>query len=78
VKDLIRITRRGGDVRVMVGDVEVPADAIVRDSVWHTVDSDAVPTVRLELMAHRVEIVDTLGQEVVDLDKEAGGGTQGA
>lgn len=60
--DLIRVVREGGRVRVWVGDVEIPGGALPvgrDDALLVPVETDGVATVRLELTAKRVEVVNS-------------------
>lgn len=55
----IRVERHGGQVRVLVGDVEIPPEAIDPDSLNTWIDPDEVPSLELKLIGGRVDIVDT-------------------
>lgn len=59
---LIQVIRTGTLARVLVDGVELPY-SIARDSVLVPVCPDDVPTVRLTLMADRVDVVNTLDEE---------------
>lgn len=60
VAELIQVIRERDRVRLLVDGQEVPASAVHRDSVDVPVDPDEVPTVRLELIARRIEVINTL------------------
>lgn len=59
----ITVERTGGTVTVFVDGVEIPAGAIQRQSLSAPVDPDEAPAVRLELVARRVEVTNTLNEE---------------
>lgn len=64
---LITDTRQGRTARIVVnGGVEIPADAILRDSVSVPVDPDEVPTVHLTLIGVQVDVINTLKEGATD------------
>ncbi|WP_299542020.1 hypothetical protein [uncultured Streptomyces sp.] len=58
--DHIAVIRTGPAARILVGGVEIPPEAILRDSVTVPVDPDEVPSVHLTLVAARVDVHNTL------------------
>ncbi|MCM2390199.1 hypothetical protein [Streptomyces albipurpureus] len=56
----IVITREGGTASVVVDGVEIPAGAILRDSVSVPVDPSEIPSVTLTLTAGTVTVLNTL------------------
>ncbi|MEU2450052.1 hypothetical protein ABZ605_08335 [Streptomyces sp. NPDC012765] len=56
----IEVVRTGRTTRVVVDGVEIPADAILRDSLTVPVNPDDRPTIVLALTADRVEVINTL------------------
>lgn len=63
VAENITITRTGNDFALTIDGVEIPANAIKRDSVYIPVDPDELPSVCLELIATEVTSTNTLNPE---------------
>ncbi|TMZ68010.1 hypothetical protein EMG21_28515 [Klebsiella pneumoniae] len=59
----ITITRAGADFSLSVDGVEIPSNAILRDSVTVPTDPDEPPTVTLTLIARHVDVTNTLNTE---------------
>ncbi|MCI4045135.1 hypothetical protein [Streptomyces sp. TRM75563] len=62
----ITVTREGERARIVVDGVEIPPDAIQRDSVDVPVDPDEVPAVHLTLIGARVDVLNTLKEGATD------------
>ena len=62
----ITVTREGRLARVIVDGVEIPPDAILRDSVTVPVDPDDIPTIHLTLIGARVDVLNTLKEGATD------------
>ncbi|MGW2260271.1 hypothetical protein ACWCXE_21015 [Streptomyces sp. NPDC001780] len=58
--DRIQVTRLGDQARIVVDGTEIPAEAILRDSVTVDVDPGDIPSVRLTLIGARVEVLNTI------------------
>jgi hypothetical protein len=63
---LITVTRQGRTTRIVVNGVEIPATAILRDSISVPVDPDEVPTVHLTLIGAQVDVINTLKEGATD------------
>ncbi|MGW9249755.1 hypothetical protein [Streptomyces badius] len=62
----ITVTREGSHARIVVDGVEIPQNAILRDSVNVPVNPDDVPTVNLTLFGARVDVLNTLKEGATD------------
>ncbi|MFE4691752.1 hypothetical protein ACFRH6_17035 [Streptomyces sp. NPDC056749] len=61
VATLIEVTRSGDIARLVVDGVEIPPNAIARNSVHVPVDADEIPSVDLTLVGARVSVSNTAG-----------------
>lgn len=62
----ITVTREGVTARIVVDGVEIPAGAILRNSVSVPVDPDEPPTVHLSLIGARLDVLNTLKEGATD------------
>ncbi|MFE9300832.1 hypothetical protein [Streptomyces sp. NPDC006856] len=62
----ITVTREGDHARIVVDGLEIPAGAILRDSVIIPIDPDEMPAVHLTLIGARVDVLNTLKEGATD------------
>ncbi|WP_030744445.1 hypothetical protein [Streptomyces sp. NRRL F-5135] len=58
--DRIQVTRQGTHASVVVDGTEIPAQAILANSVTVDVDPGDIPSVRLTLIGAQVDVLNTI------------------